>query len=98
MIETTFDLRYNIAALTIAILSNKTPEQAFAVIEETSPTKVYDDRDVIDMVRFQKQGMTYREIGEMYGINKDAVRNRMRKKKKTFSDCHLKRSTVKNID
>lgn len=91
MIETTFDLRYNIAALTIAILSNKTPEQAFAVLTEESMTKVYSDKDVIDMVRFQKQGMTYREIGEMYGINKDAVRNRMRKKKKTFSDGSLKK-------
>ena len=50
--ETVFDLRYNIAALYIAILKEgiATPEQAFAVISNTSVIKATKDEDVKEVI------------------------------------------------
>lgn len=37
--------------------------------------------DVEDMIRLKQQGMTYKEIGELYGMKKDAVHKRIQRYK-----------------
>lgn len=97
-IEPALDLQYNFAALCIAILREDiaTPEQAFAVLEGKEIRTAYNDKDTLDMISMKDQGLCYQEIGEMYGIGGDAVFGRIKRyKKRTNSDCNLKRSAVK---
>lgn len=80
MVETTYDLRYNIAAFVIAICSIEfvLPEKAFSILEE----KDYKlcDKDTLDMVEMSKE-MSYREVGNVYGLDKNAVYGRVRRYK-----------------
>ena len=97
-VETTFDLRDNIAALYIAILREDVllPEEAFAVISE-SKYKLTEE-DVLDMIRLREQGEPYEEIAEIYGYTVSGIKNRVYKhRKKTRSGGNQKRSTNKNI-
>lgn len=93
-VETSIDLRYNIAAMYIAILREDihTVEQAFAVLEDS---KAYlTDEDTLDMIAMRKQGMIYKTIGEVYGISDDTAYGRIRRyKKKTSLDGSPKRSS-----
>lgn len=87
------DLQYNIAALTLAILREDiaTAEQAFSIIERRKNRTVYNYKDTLDMIKMTEQGLTYDEIGEIYGISGDAVYGRIRRyKKRTNSDGNLK--------
>lgn len=93
MVETTYDLRYNIAAIMIAICSDKylLPEKAFSIIEE----KYYrlGEDDVEDMLALKAQGITYRKISEIYGISDSAAFHAIRRykeKKEEPSDGNLK--------
>lgn len=93
-IETVVDLSDNIAALVLAILREDiaTPEQAFAVI--TNSKYMLTDEDTEDMIKMMEQGMKLEEISKIYGMTKSGVIARVRRyKKRTNSDCHLKRST-----
>lgn len=91
--ETSLDLRYNIAAMYIAILKEgiTTPEQAFSVLEKTR-YKI-SSKDIEDMIRMQQKGETYKEIAKIYGYSESAIKNKVyRYKKKTNSSGNLKRS------
>jgi len=93
--ETAFDLRYNIAAIYIAILRDDiaTPEQAFAVIENTSIIKATTDEDVKDMIAMRKQGLTYKAIAGIYGSTDSNIYHRIKRyKKETSLDGRPKRS------
>lgn len=96
MKETALDLRYNISALAIAICSEKymLPEEVFSIIEEKSLG--VSDKDVKDMLKMKAEGMTYRQVAEIYGIHVDNVYGRIRRhrdrQKKDLSDGNLKRS------
>jgi transposase len=48
------------------------------------------DYDTIDMIKFREEGITYREIGEMYGISESATYKRM----KYYKDYKKNRSTA----
>lgn len=80
--ESTLDIRYNIAALAIAILREDIciPEQAFAVV--SGQEFKFDQEDIKDMMILKKEGMTYQEIGDSYGINKGNVYGKIRRVKK----------------
>mgnify|MGYP000853086235 CR=1 FL=1 len=94
-VETSYDLRENIAALCIAILREDItiPEQAFSVIEG-KPCKLTDE-DTLDMIAMRSQGMHYREIGGIYGISSSGVLRRIdRHKKETNLDGSPKRSAI----
>lgn len=84
MVETTLDLRYNIAALCIAVLSEeaKTPEQAFDVIE--GQKTCYTDKDSIDMYKLRKE-MTLGELSDIYGMSISSILYRVRKVEKDLS-------------
>lgn len=75
--QTIFDLRYNIAALYIAILRKDIflPEQAFAYISDTK-YRLTDD-DTLDMIAMVDQGLYLEEIGEIYGICPSGVFRRI---------------------
>lgn len=77
--ESALGLRYNIAAFVIAIVRKDVyiPEQAFAIIAGRK-FKV-DEKDVEDMMIYRNEGMTYKEIGEIYGLSKDNVYGKIRK-------------------
>lgn len=93
--ETVLDLRYNIAAMYIAILSENiaTPEQAFAVIEGEKHKLTHED--TLGMVAMHLEGMTYKDIGEIYGINWSTAAKRIQRYKKDLSSGNLKRSAIK---
>ena len=84
MIETTLDLRCNIAALTVAILRDdiSTVEQAFSAIEGQETR--YTDKDSLDMLKLKEQ-MSWNELAEVYGVTVDTVRGRVRKIKNDLS-------------
>lgn len=91
--ETSIDLRYNIAAMCIAILKEDiaTPEQAFAVVSE-SRCKLTDE-DTLDMIAMRDRGVEYQEIARIYGYTVSGIKNRIYKyKKETSLDGHPKRS------
>lgn len=93
--ETSLDLRYNIAAMYIAILGQdiRTPEQAFAVLEKT-PYEL-TDKDMEDIEKMQKQGITYKEIADMYGYTVSGIKAKVyRHRKRDLPDGSLERSTI----
>jgi hypothetical protein len=65
----------NYYALYLAIIKNYTPEQAFKALETGKTTKVRLNKELIDvMINLRNQGMTLKEIGEMFGgISASAV-------------------------
>lgn len=67
----------------ICILKPVTVEKAFDLFEGISPkiinTAVTPD-DVEDMIRLKREGLTYRELGDMYGMSKDAVHKRIQRR------------------
>lgn len=85
------DLRDNIIALYIAILREDiaTPEQAFAAIEGLTITRIYNDKDTLDMIGMKEQGLGYEEISQIYGLTKDAVRRRIERYKKRTSQTAI---------
>ncbi|MCF6466383.1 helix-turn-helix domain-containing protein [Clostridium sp. Cult2] len=98
-IESSIDLRYNIAAMYIAILREDiaTPEQAFAVVSDSSVVKATTDEDVLDMIVMKNQGLTYKQIAEIYGSTDSNIYHRIKryKEKKTSSGSNQKRSAIK---
>lgn len=77
MSETALDLRYNISALIIAILRKDilTPEQAFAVIAD----KEKPIADVEEIQELRNTGMSYREIGDIFGVDQSSIYYRLKR-------------------
>ncbi|WMM26698.1 hypothetical protein RBU61_08465 [Tissierella sp. MB52-C2] len=94
--ETALDLRYNIAALTIAICSEEfmLPEKAFSVISDKKFQLSNDD--VEDMIELLNKGMTYRQVAEIYNSTNSNIHHRVKryksKKEKELSSGNLKSS------
>jgi hypothetical protein len=73
-------------ALAVAIMSRQylTPEQAFDRLwssnlrSRTHQRKDISEQDVADMARM-KSHKTYKQIGKLYGLDKCAVYNRVRR-------------------
>lgn len=79
MVETVLDLRYNIAALTIAICSKRyvLPEKAFSIISEEKYH--LSDEDVEDMLALREQGVKLIEIANMYGMSSSDMIHRIKR-------------------
>lgn len=94
--QTILDVKENIAAMYIAIVKEDavTPEQAFAALEGRELLKVYDHEDILDMLSLRIQGLTYKEIGEIYGLTKDNIYGKLRRfnNKKDLPSDNLERS------
>lgn len=76
-------MKDNWYVLLICILKPVTVEKAFDLFEGVFP-KVNNTaitlNDVEDMIKLKREGLTYRELGEMYGLSKDAVHKRIRRR------------------
>lgn len=86
--ETALDLRYNISALVLAICSDRymLPETAFSIIS-SNRKYITTDEDKDDMLKLIDGGLSYREVGETYGlspsnVHKTLVRYKARKEVK----------------
>lgn len=75
--ESALDLRYNISALVIAILRTdiKTPEQAFAVIQDKDLPK----GDTEEWIRLREDGLSCNKIGEIFGVYASTVHYRLKR-------------------
>ena len=84
MIDTTYDLRDNISALTLAICSEGflLPEQAFSILEKTK--FVISVEDTEDMIAMREEGITYGKIGEIYNTSDSNIYHRLKRHKKTY--------------
>lgn len=65
--------------LCIAIELEVTVEQAFILYEEGKKRRCLTIDDAIDMVKMKEQGLTYPEIGVIYGITGSAVCHKVKK-------------------
>lgn len=77
-------MKENYYALLICILRPVTIEQGFDMLDgkiTKAQNKSIDSCDVEDMIRMKQQGMTHREIGEMYGLSEEAVYRRIKRYK-----------------
>lgn len=81
----------NYLALAVSVLANCPPERAFDLLETGDPTSYrFDitDEDVQDMIKLKMMGLTWKQLGEIYCMDKNAVYGRIR---------HLGGGSVKNI-
>lgn len=75
----------NWRAFYIATQREVTPEQAFELYRNGKlgrSNRTISQDEVIDMISFKANGMTYKEIGNMYGLTLTAVYQRIRYYKK----------------
>lgn len=83
-------MKENYYALAVCILRNCTPEQAFQLLE-TGKKKRVKKGTCLDVVperqKLREQGLSYKAIGEIYGMSKDGVYIRLKKAKKTGEKC-----------
>jgi len=71
-LDDNLDLHDSISALTIAICYQNyiTPEEAFGILEgKKKLTFCPTEKDREDMCKLRDQGMTYKQIGNLYGID-----------------------------
>lgn len=72
-------------ALFIAIYYGLTPDQAFKTFWTGKISKVNKSltkEDELEMIRLKQQGITYKEIGAIYGISDNAVYKRIKYRRK----------------
>ncbi len=82
-IHADFDLRYNYRALQLAVVAPDfmTPEQAVLTVGITKLHKQtaapirhrFTQRDIEAMIRMRGQGVTWRELEEIYGASRQAL-------------------------
>lgn len=76
-------MEYNFCAFALSILGNYTPEQAFDVLEHGAIKRKNNSedvkKDIAEMVALKLRGLTYRAIGEIYGVSGDVVYTRIRR-------------------
>ena len=90
--QTAYDLRYNVAAMYIAILRDDvfTVEQAFRILEDKDIVRHRtSSEDTEDMIAMREQGMTYREIGEIYGMAESSILKRIKNYEKRISQTAI---------
>lgn len=69
---------YGLTALLLSIFHNMTPEQAFRKLENKSYKYTgITDEDIKDMVKMRNEGMTYKAIGECYGLSESQTYRRI---------------------
>ncbi|MGI5997862.1 MAG: helix-turn-helix domain-containing protein [Lutispora sp.] len=69
---------YGLTALLLSIFQNMTPEQAFRKLDGKSHKYTgITDEDIKDMVTMRTKGMTYKAIGECYGLSESQTYRRI---------------------
>lgn len=67
----------NYCALALAIIKDYTPEQAFEVLENGCISRVSQKNATQEMIRLKEAGLSYREIGDIFGIPRIAAYRRI---------------------
>lgn len=78
-----YDLRYNYCALALAIIKgNYTVDNAISYFSpQVKPQTAVTKDEAIAMLAMKDRGMTYKEIGLVFGIKAHAVYSRIRRLK-----------------
>ncbi len=88
------DLLENYTALLIAIEKEVCQEEAFKILDIVADGKQISNRkfkvklineDMKDMIKLKNEGLTYKQIGEIYGISDHAVYRRIKRYKEKCS-------------
>jgi hypothetical protein len=74
------DKIYNYCALAVSILANVSVDKALIRMELTNPNVATDDHllDVEGAIRMREDGLSFREIGEIYGVSPDVIWKRIK--------------------
>ena len=75
-------VRINYYALAVAILGNCIPETAFEKVQSDKPSKVINqitDDDLHDMLKLREQGVFYKDIAEIYCMDKSTIHRRLKR-------------------
>jgi hypothetical protein len=72
-------VEFNFYALAVSIITGCSPEQAFYLLETGHKMKDpnYFADELADMASLRGKGVTWREIGEIFGISRNAAFKRM---------------------
>lgn len=76
------DLKDNYIALAMSILTGWTADQCFTYLDTMRrpiQNRNIAEKDIEHMVQLKQQGMTYRQIGEMFGLSSGAVFKRVKR-------------------
>lgn len=74
-------------ALTVSILARTTPEQAFERLDKDFNTdvryinKIITDEDLEDATKMVELGMTWKEVGEAFGMQTSTMFDRVKRYK-----------------
>jgi len=77
-------VKENYYALLICILKPVTIEQGFDLLDGRITHRnnmAITNEDIEDMIRMKQKGMTYQQIGDLYGLSWDSVRRRIKRYK-----------------
>lgn len=67
-------------ALIVAILKGCTPEQAFERLNTGhNKTIKAKETEILEMIKLKSEGLTYKEIGEMYGLSDHATYRKIKR-------------------
>ena len=72
----------NYCALALSIIRDCNPETAFAKLEHEHPAYVKTvvlPEDISLMERYRKRGLTYEQIGNIFGLSMDVVYSRIKR-------------------
>lgn len=72
----------NYYALTLSIIHGYFPETAFAKLESPNPEQIKQiilPEDLSLMKRYRKHGLTYKQIGDIFGLSMDVVYARIKR-------------------
>jgi len=74
----------NYCALAVSILKDCNPETAFAKLEHEHPAYVKTvvlPEDISLMESYRKRGLTYAQIGNIFGLSMDVVYSRIKRRR-----------------
>lgn len=73
----------NYCALAVAIIKDCNPETAFTKLESPHPElikKIILPEDISLMEKYRKRGLTYAQIGNIFGLSMDVVYSRIKRR------------------
>lgn len=75
-------VKLNYHALVVSILGECLPEMAFEKLQSDAPSKVTNqltDDDWDDMARLRLQGVYYKDLEEIYGLDKATIHRKLKR-------------------
>lgn len=72
----------NYCALALSIIDGCFPETAFAKLESAHPGAIKTvilPEDISLMQKYRKRGLTYKQIGDIFGLSMDVVYSRIKR-------------------